>query len=166
MPVLYITDNLLRVERVLPLAEAAYCPATEDGIASINYSEAALTVLNSNRMKFIVELELGATPPTTVRLLPHPDNAARGTNWYVPTYWKADTAFYDVEFKTQQSEGYEYQTRLSAKKFDQLRLESTNKIVRVFSEHGLTQEFLTKYGLRLMKKGKFVYAAPMKKPTK
>lgn len=160
MPTLYITDNLLKVERAITISEKAYCSAREDGIASIDFSEATVKLLVLNHLNFILDVEIGEPAPTFVQLAPHPDNAAQNTNWFIPTYWKPEIAFYDVEYKTSKGD-YKYKNRLSAAKFEE-GFKAGFKITRVYSENGLTQEFLTKYNLRVITKGKFKYAVPVK----
>lgn len=160
MPTLYITDNILKVERAIRITDKMYCPAREDGIASIEYSEVTVQMLLLNQLNFILEADIGSTV-ANAELIPHPDNAANRTNWYIPKYWKPEIAFYDVEYKTPTGD-YKYKNRLSAAKFAEGHAAGF-KITRVFSENGLTQEFLNKYGLSLFTKGKLVYAAKQKK---
>lgn len=159
--ILYITDNLLKVERTIALSDKSYCPAREDGIASIEYSEATVRLLVLNRLNFMLEVPRDATVPTYVALVPHPDNQLFGLNWYIPTYWKPEVAFYDVEYKTSKNE-YKYKSKLSLAAFTK-GVEAGFRITRVYSENGLTQGFLTKFNLRIITKGKFRYAAPLKK---
>lgn len=159
--ILYLTDNLLKVERVVGLTDKSYCPAREDGIASMEYSEEAVKKLAQYQINFIIEVPIGATLPNPIALLPHPDNKLLGTNWYIPMYWKPEVAFYDVEYKTSSGE-YKYKNKLSLAAFAK-GYEAGFRITRVFSENGLTQEFLTRFNLRVITKGKFRYAAPNKK---
>lgn len=160
MPTLYITDNILKVERAIKVSDKTYCPAREDGIASIEYSEATVQLLLLNQLNFILEIAVGGTVAHP-DLIPHPDNAANHTNWFIPKYWKPEIAFYDVEYKTSTGD-YKYKNRLSAQKFAE-GFAAGFKITRVFSENGLTQEFLNQYGLTIFTKGKLIYAAKMKK---
>lgn len=157
---LYITDNELRVERAISMSEKSYCTAREDGMASIEYSEATVKLMVTHRLKFILDIPVGAPVPTYVALTPHPDNAIYGTNWYVPVYWKPEPAVYDVEYKTTKGE-YKYKDRLSLKKLEE-GIEQGFNITRIFSETGLTQEFLAKFNLRIITKNKFRYAVKKK----
>lgn len=161
MTILYITDNLLKVERAISISEKSYCSAREDGYDSIEYSEATVKLLVTHRLKFMLDMPIGGVVPTYVALVPHPDNAIRGTNWYIPTYWKPEVSFYDVEYKTSQGD-YKYRNKLTLAKFEE-GFKAGFKITRIYSENGLTPEFLTQFDLRVINKGKFRYAVPNKK---
>lgn len=158
---LYITDNLLRVERAIRMSDMSYCPAREDGIASIEYSENTVKLLVVHRINFIIELPYGTDVPKYVQLVAHPDNSLLGVNWYIPVYWKPEVAHYDVEYKTESGE-YKYKDKVSLSAFTK-GVESGFRITRVFSENGLTKEFLAKFDMKIYVRGKFRYAAPNKK---
>lgn len=159
MTILYITDNILKVHRVLDVGDKSFCYARDDGMASIEYSEETVKKLAQFKLMFILDFPVGQKPATSAPLVPHPDHSPH-LNWYVPTYWKRDIAFYDVEFKS--GEEYRYKNKLTISKLEQGFVEGV-KFTRIFSETGLTPEFLTKHNLRIMTKGALRYAAPKKK---
>lgn len=160
MTTLYITDNILKVHRVLDVSDKSFCYARDDGMASIDYSEETLKQLAQFKLMFILELPVGTKPESVaVALIPHPDcNAHR--NWFVPVYWKREIPFFDVEFKD--GDNYRYKNKLTEAKLEQGFVQGV-KFTRIFSETGLTPEFLAKYNLRIMTKGALRYAAPKKK---
>lgn len=160
MTTLYLTDNPLKLERVISVSEKSFCSAREDGMASIEYSEAVVKMLAFHKLNFIIEFAAGTPATSVVPLIPHPDNAILNTNWYVPTYWKPEVAFFDVEYK--QKGEYKYKNQISLSKLEE-GLEKGFKITRIYSEKGLTPAFLQKFDLRLIVKGKFRYAVPNKK---
>ena len=162
MTTLYLTDNPLKLERVISVSEKSFCSAREDGMSSIEYSEATVKMLAYHKLNFILEFAAGivSTAVADVPLVPHPDSSILGTNWYVPTYWKPEVAFYDVEYK--QKGEYKYKNQISYAKLEE-GLSKGFKITRIYSEKGLTPAFLQKFDLRLIQKGKFRYAVPNKK---
>ena len=160
MTTLYLTDNPLKLERVLSISDKSFCPAREDGIPTIDYSEATVKMLDHYKLNFILDLPRGTPVPTYIALLPHPDNAILGTNWYVPVYWKHEVAFYDVEYK--QKGEYKYKNQISLAKLEE-GFSKGFKVTRIYSEKGLTPAFLEKFDLRVIVKGKFRYAVPKKK---
>jgi len=161
MTTLYINDNILKVHRVLDVGDKSFCYASDDGIASIAYSEETVKKLAQFKLMFILDVPAGEKPSPGVAMIPHPDHSPH-RNWYVPSYWKREIAFYDVEFKN--GDDYGYKNKLTAAKLEQGFIEGV-KFTRIFSETGLTSDFLTKHNLRIMTKGTLRYAAPMKKKT-
>ena len=159
--ILYLTDNLLKAHRVLKLNEHQYCPAREDGLASIEAGIENVRALISARINFILEFGTNESPPESMKhmnLQPHPDAKALNARWLVPPYWKPEVPVFDIEYRATDGE-LKYKSKLSLKAFDKAMTEGM-KVTRVFSETGLTEEFLNKYKLRLMSLGKFRYAAP------
>jgi hypothetical protein len=161
--ILYITDNLLKIDRVLKLEEQQYCPAREDGIASIEYSIENIRTLVKAQLNFIVEVGTNETPPESfkaMRFVQHPEAKALGTRWLVPPYFKLEAPLYDVEYKTKDGE-YRYKSKLTLNAFEK-GVAAGFRITRVYSETGLTPEFLDSFSLKLMVRGKFRYAARIK----
>jgi hypothetical protein len=160
MTTLFITDNPLKLERAISVSEKSFCPAREDGIPTIEYSEATIKLLVHHKLNFVLDIPVGTAPPTVVPMFPHPENSILGTNWYVPAYWQPEVAFYDVEYK--HNGDYKYKNQIQLSKLVE-GLEKGFKVTRIYSEKGLTPAFLERFDLRLITKGKFRYAVPKKK---
>lgn len=162
--ILYIVDNLLKVDRVLKLNDHQYCPAREDGLPTMEFSIDAVRTLMAARLQFIIEVGARENPPEsfkTLMLKPHPDAKEFGVNWIVPPYWNVVSPMYDLEYKTSEDE-LKYKSGLTLAGFEKA-VAAGVRVTRVFSETGLTAEFLEQFKLRILMRGKFRYAVPQKK---
>lgn len=162
--ILYIVDNLLKVDRVLKLNDHHYCPAREDGLPTMEFSIDAVRTLMAARLQFIIEIGARENAPEsfkTLMLKPHPDAKEYGVNWVVPPYWNVVAPMYDLEYKTAEDE-LKYKTGLTLAGFEKA-IAAGVRVTRVFSENGLTAEFLEQFKLRILMRGKFRYAVPQKK---
>jgi hypothetical protein len=157
---LFITDNVLRVDRVLKLSKNGFEPGSIDNLPSIDCTKANIKTLYKNRISFVLDLGKKEEVPDYVKLVEHPD-WGKSIRWYVPKY-DADNVSdqtYSVEYAN--SEGLDYKTGMSAEEVI-AGVSSGFDIRRVVPETGtkLPKKMLRKLGMRKIKKNNFVYAVP------
>ncbi len=163
--ILYIRDNLLKVRRVLNLAEAAFCPVTPaEEFPSIEYSEANVMALYAAEIDFVLDLSPNEVVPSYVKLKPG-SRSSDLLRWYVPDYSKdwEDKASFDVEYnkKDGQRKAVMYASAVPEEKFEKA-MENSLMLLRVCRSDGrqISKAHLKKFGLKSRKNGEFYYAVP------
>lgn len=161
---LFLTDNLLKINQVVRLADNDYTPANTETPATIACTKANIRALYDAKIHFVLDLAKGEKLPTRKLAF---KLYAEGTNMYVPEY---------VPTRTEQPQTYSVQYRKEDKnvfktgvteKGLQNAIEAGVRIRRIAPEQAarFKKAFLKKFGLEVVKEGDFQYAKFPKKTS-
>jgi hypothetical protein len=159
--ILFITDNLLKVNQVLPLAENEFSAGDHETPASIKCSKSNIKKLYQNRIRFVLDLEKGEKIPTkhlNFKLY------AEGTRMFVPEYVPSRAEApetYSIQYKKEDKVAFKSGVTEKALKH---AIESGVRVRRIAPEQSkrFKKSFLRRFGLEVVEEGDFCYARMQK----
>lgn len=154
---LFLTDNLLKINNVINLAENDFSPGDADNLASVKPSKANIKALYEAGIHFLLDLEDGKGKlPKTLEFKRYTDGLEMYVPEYVPTR-KEKPQTYSVEFvkrkkkifKSGVTESGIEKALLAGIKIKRLTPEAAGKFKKAF---------IKKFDLEVIKEGGFQYA--------